>query len=81
MYELRKRDTLLDILEIVQSKYVNGSNVKTRQQMDQDAETFLQSELRKYATQTLHEERVDSRNLTPQAKLSTLIEQLRAFST
>ena len=71
---------LLDILEIVQSKYVISSNVKTHEQMDQDAETFLQSGFRKYATQALHEERVDGKNLTPQAKLTTLIEQLRAFT-
>ena len=49
---------LIDILNIVIAKYINNSNVKTREHVDQDAEMFLQSELQKYAAQTLHEETV-----------------------
>ena len=71
---------LIDVLNIVQSKYVISSNVKTHEQMDQAAETFLQSELRKYAAQALHEDRVDGKNLTPQAKLTALIEKLRVVN-
>ena len=36
-------NALIDILNILQSKYINNSNTKTHEQMDQDAEKKLRA--------------------------------------
>ena len=70
---------LIDVLKIVQLKYRNESKTKTHEQMDKDVESYIQGELRSYASYTGIQGIVSTTKTLAEVKISDLLRELYAL--
>jgi hypothetical protein len=70
---------LIDVLNIVQSKYRNESKTKTHEQMDKDVESYIKGELVSYASYTGSQGIVSTAKTLAEVKRSDLLRELYAL--